>query len=310
MLRQRQRPIGQIDWQSGDAAECRQALRAAFSGARQPAPIVVEIPPERVLSKTVGFPTAARGRLTQIIEFEIARHFPFSADRVFFRHRIVEGVAATASAQSIAVEIAVVPRDIVTDIQQELASAGLRAGRIGLLTGNHAEPIFLPSIGLSAVPSAIGLRGNRLFVIATATLTLAAGISWPLAQQARLSSVERELATLKPQAEVALRAREQHQRAAERAASVSALAAGRLPLIRVLDTLSREVPDDSWLLSLSVSGRDVVLDGLSPSAATIALALERSRAFSAIDFRSPINRDATTGLEHFQIGATLLETKP
>jgi Tfp pilus assembly protein PilN len=149
-----------------------------------------------------------------------------------------------------------------------------------------------------------------LLLAAIGVVAVGAAVSWPLAQQAQLSSIERELAQLKPQADAASRAREQQQREAERAASVSTLASGRLPLIRVLDTLSRDIPDGSWLISLSVSGRDVVLDGLSPSAATIALALEHSHAFSTIEFRSPINRDATTGLEHFQIGATMTERKP
>jgi len=184
------------------------------------------------------------------------------------------------------VPIAVVPREIVADICRELAMAGLRAGGIALMTGGHTDPIFLPPTVLTGLQEAAQPKGNRLLLAAIGGLAVVAAISWPMAQQARLSSIESELALLKPQAEAALRAREQQQREAERAASVSTLATGRLPLIRALDTLSREIPDGSWLLSLSISGRDVVLDGLSPSAATIAQALERSRAFSAIDFRS------------------------
>jgi Tfp pilus assembly protein PilN len=138
---------------------------------------------------------------------------------------------------------------------------------------------------------------------------LAALISWPLAQQAELSSVERELAALKPRAEAALRLRETERRASERIAAIMALRSGRGPLVAALDALSRGVPDGSWLLSLSISGREVVLDGLSPSAATMALALEKSGSVSGVVFRSPITRE-TSGLEHFQLGATLGETKP
>jgi hypothetical protein len=63
-------------------------------------------------------------------------------------------------------------------------------------------------------------------------------------------------------------------------------------------------------LSLGLSGRDVLLDGLSPSAATTALALERSHAFSDVTFRAPITRDPGTGLEHFQFSARIAEPKP
>ena len=79
------------------------------------------------------------------------------------------------------------------------------------------------------------------------------------------------------------------------------------PMVSVLNELTRVVPDGSWLLSLSIKGREIILDGLSPSAATIALALQHDPLFSDISFRSPISRDPGTGLEHFQLGATLAE---
>jgi general secretion pathway protein L len=141
-------------------------------------------------------------------------------------------------------------------------------------------------------------------------LAVAAAVSWPVAQRVRLLAIDRELAALKPQADAALKQREQLQRDGERAAAILRLRNGRPPLIGILDALSRSVPDGSWLLSLTISGRDIVLDGLSSSAATLALALERNPMLSGIVFRSPIDRDAASGLEHFQLGATLAETKP
>jgi general secretion pathway protein L len=119
---------------------------------------------------------------------------------------------------------------------------------------------------------------------------LTALVSWPFAQQRALNGLDREIAAL------AL--------AGERNAAMLALLAARSPLVAVLDTLSRDLPDGAWLLSLSVAGREVVLDGLAPSAAAVALALEKAGNVSGIVFRAPIAREAA-GLEHFQLGATL-----
>ena len=307
ILRQRQRPVGQIDWQAGDAETCRQALRERIAALRSARSIIVEIPPERVLSKTVSFPAAARARLDRIVEFEIARHFPFPAERVFFRHRVLSEAGGAGGA--IAVEIVVVPRDVVAAICVELAACGWRPSGVAALSGGNADPLFLPTATFA--PGARTASPARVvLLIGVALLGAAAAISWPLAQRQHLAAIEREIAALKPAAEAALRGREQHERAAERIAAVTRLRAVRPPLVAVLDRLSRDVPNDSWLLSLSVSGREIVLDGLSPSAATIALALERSRNFSGVVFRSPITRDAATGLEHFQLGATLAEARP
>jgi general secretion pathway protein L len=303
LLRQGGRPIGQIDRQSGAAAEHRAALVRLIPPVRRRCPVIVEVPAERALSRSVSFPAGAKGRLDRILEFEIARHFPFPAERVYFQYRVSGGVEGT-----IAVEIVAVPRDIVDGISSALTDAGLRPAGIAVNSGGGAPPLFLPAGALGRKrPDAPPTR--RLLAIVTVLAALAAAVSWPLAQQARLGTIERELAGLKPRAELALRADEAQRRDVERSAAILHLRAGRPPLVAVLDALSRDVPDGSWLLSLSISGRDVTLDGLSQSAATIALALEKSRDVTGVVFRSPITREAS-GLEHFQLGATLAETKP
>jgi general secretion pathway protein L len=302
IVRQGQRPIGQVDWRADDPAGCREALLRLIPAAQRHRPVTVEISPERTLAKIVPFPAEARQRLDRILEFEIARHFPFPAERVHFRHRILDRPDASGR---LAVEIVAVPRDVVDGIAGTLAGAGLVARGISVLAAS-GEPLFLP-VG-DARKTARGRTG--LLVWGTLLAAVGAAISWPLAQQAQLAALDRELDALKPRAEAALRVDEGRRRDRDRGAAILRLRGARAPLVAVLDRLSRDVPDGSWLLSLSVSGRDLVIDGLSPSAATIALALEKSREASGVTFRSPITRDPATGLEHFQLGATLAEPKP
>ena len=115
---------------------------------------------------------------------------------------------------------------------------------------------------------------------------------------------------MRPQAQAKLDARRLQLRDTARIAGPLRLQASRPPLVVLLDGLSKAVPDGAWLLSLSVSGHEVVMDGLAPSAASVALALEQSHAFADVSFRSPIARDPRTGLEHFQISAAIPEPKP
>ena len=294
LLRQGERPIGQIDSLAGEAAELRRLLPLA--GRRRA--IIVEIPPERTLAKTIALPAGAKGQLDRILGFEIARHFPFPAERVYFQHRLIKGARDSA----VMVEIVAVPRDIVDGIGAALAEAGLRPAAIAV-HGADAKPLYLAADALG-IAGRDGAPMTRLLGFAAAFMALAALASWPLAQQAELSALDREIEGLKPHAETALRAGEAERSAGERSVAILALRAGRPPLVAALDRLSRDLPDGAWLLSLSISGRDVVLDGLAPSAAVIALALEKSHDVSGIVFRSPITREAS-GLEHFQLGATL-----
>jgi general secretion pathway protein L len=301
LLRQGQRPIGQLDIAAGDTAGLARLI-PSNAGRRA---VIVEIPPERALAKIVSFPAGAKHQLERILSFEIGRHFPFVAERLYFRHRVA---GPEDNAGFIAVEIVAVPRDIVDGICGALTDAGLRPAAVAVAATSDATPLFLPAAALGAARKE-PMRATRILALAVALSALAALISWPLAQQAELGAIDRELAALKPQAEASLRTGDADRRAGERSAAILALRAGRPPLVAALDALSRDVPDGSWLLSLSIAGRDVVLDGLSPSAAAIALALEKSHDVTGIVFRSPITREAS-GLEHFQLGATLVEAKP
>jgi len=299
LLRNGHQPIGQVDIQAADPAGL---LRAIPPNRRRR--VVVEIPPERTLARIVTLPGGAKGEFRRILSFEIGRLFPFPAERVYFQHRIV---GERDGAGSIAVEIVAVPREIVDDIRAVLAAAGLSPAAVTLAANSDAKPLVLPTASFAA-PRQIKLP-TRILAVAVGVAALAAFLSWPLAQQAQLSLTDRQLAALQPHAEAILRARDAALRANERTAAILALQSGRPPLVAALDLLSRAVPDGSWLLSLSISGREVVLDGLSPSAAKMALTLENSRAVTGIVFRSPISREAS-GLEHFQFGATLGEATP
>jgi general secretion pathway protein L len=306
ILRQRGRSVGQIDWGQEDLALAQDALRAALTPTRRRRAVVVEIPPECVLSKIVSLPAGAHRELERILEFEIGRHFPFPAERVFFRHRTLPRGAAGGES-GLAVEIVAVPRETVGAIVDELAAVGVRPSGISVISASSEAPLFLPASVLG-VPAKGSL--NRSLAIAVGLLAVTALASWPIAQQVRLGAIEQEIASLKPRAEAALHAREQQRKDADRSTAILRLRAGRPALVAILDALTRELPDGSWLLSLSINGREVVLDGLSPSAATIALALERSANFTGIVFRSPITREPGSGLEHFQLGATLAGTRP
>jgi general secretion pathway protein L len=302
MVRQRRSLLGQIDHATTDRAERRRSLRhlAAGSGTGM---VVVEIPPECTLARRIRLPAAAQRELARVVPFEIARHFPFPAERVHFRHRILARDGA-----ALEIEIVAVPREIVAEIADELAGAGLRAGSVVVAGAAGAPPLRLPDAAVRRGPALT--RGQRWLAVLLALLAAAALAAPPVHNHLRLAAVTRENAAFGPRvaALVALRAAE--RRAAARVAGPMRLKTARPPLVAVLDQLTAAIPDGSWLVSLGVTGHEIVMSGLSPSAATVALALERSRAFTNVVFRTPILRDPATGLEHFEIAAAIAGPQP
>lgn len=302
VLRHRQRPLGQIDRTVADAAETTGELRRIQAARRRK--LTVEIPAERALVKRIRLPAMAKGEIGRVLRFEIARHFPFPAERVYFQHRVIAGSAAQGT---IEVELVAVPREIVADILHTLRAAELHIKSVVVAGGENAAPIVLP---VASVAGRRHGRGERVLSILLGALVLAALASPLLHARLQLAAIERETALLAPQVRALVDARDRQQHAADQMALPLRLKESRPALVVVLDDLTKAVPDGSWLQSLTLSGHELVIDGLSPSAATIALALEKSRSFTKVAFRAPITRDPATGLEHFQLSAAIADPVP
>ncbi len=59
--------------------------------------------------------------------------------------------------------------------------------------------------------------------------------------------------------------------------------------IRILNTLSKILPTDSWIINLSVDDKGrVEMEGFTKKTAGLVLALEKSKAFKNISFSAPI----------------------
>lgn len=301
IARQRERVLVEID--RGDDETARRAALATFVlAARKRGRLVVEIPAERVLAKRIMLPAMAEGAIERVLGFEIGRHFPFPAERVHFRHR----VAGRRGDGAIEIELVAVPRELVASIVAELAEAGLRPAEIILAGAGAPLGLGAATLGRSSKFRPVE-RALALLLVATAVAALAAPI---LADALRLAATERAIAALAPSLDRVRAAQDRARRDEAALAAPLGLKDARPPLVAVLAALTKAVPDGSWLTALGINGDEVDLDGLSPSAATLALSLAKSGGFSDVTFRSTISRDPTTGLEHFRLSATIAAEKP
>jgi len=59
--------------------------------------------------------------------------------------------------------------------------------------------------------------------------------------------------------------------------------------VRIIDTLSKTLPSNAWLINLSIDDKGKVeMEGFSPMTADLIVALEKSKAFKNIAFSAPI----------------------
>jgi general secretion pathway protein L len=74
-----------------------------------------------------------------------------------------------------------------------------------------------------------------------------------------------------------------------------------VPLVSILEEMSRVIPDSTWLTDIEINGNEVVFSGYSESAAALIPLLEESKLFQSPTFRTPVVRVANQSGDRFTI---------
>jgi general secretion pathway protein L len=281
--------IGRLDWNEDAAPSLPRRLRREHA--------VLSLPESAALKRRLRLPEAAAAELDGVLGFEVPRHTPFSADRVYRCHRIISRQAGWGNGTgALDVELTVVPRDLVDRELERARSLGIDVAEI--VVGSPAPRLRGEASILPSRRRTMWTPLNRVLLGVAAVAALACAASPFLAEHARLAEIERELMALRPAADAALAAREQAADAARMIASIAAQKRAVPASVALLEALSRALPDDTYLTSLQLSGRDLTIEGWSAAATRLAAPLEAE--FARVDWRAPLARDAESGLEHFQ----------
>ena len=73
------------------------------------------------------------------------------------------------------------------------------------------------------------------------------------------------------------------------------------PRVRILDELTRRLPDDFWIASLQIDGEEVRITGHAPVVAAMIGLLDASSLFGTPSFQSPVTQEAHTDKERFSL---------
>lgn len=299
VLRSRRNGVLTQDAQaSADEAGLRK-LAAVLKARGGAGALVVRLPHDWVLAKSLSLPLAALGNLRQILGFELERESPFSSNEVYWDYAVVRKDKARAQ---IDVALLVVPRKFVDPLLEAAKQAGLAPSALEIDAGGAVTRIWLEPAKMRSWPVA-SARLPRLALLAGGLAILAVLV--PLAgQELALLSADESIDALSGQVEEARALRLAANRTdvaidflnRERARTPSALTA--------LAAATRTLPDDSYLTEFSLHDGRVTVAGSSASAAQLIGTLAQSRAFEAPTFDAPVQSE-DSGLESFTISASL-----
>jgi general secretion pathway protein L len=261
------------------------------------AEVVLAVPPDWIMRRTLRLPEAAEARLDAVLEFEVEQHIPFVAREVLWTARIAERLPEQ---QRIEVAVAILPRRLVEAAAARLRAAGLKAR---LLVRSDPEAAW-PSLSLEALSPA----GRRLRPVAEAALAGLAGLlSLHLALgelrrgEAVAAAVEARAAAAREGAEQVLALEAEAASLRTRLALAADIRGGRPAAVAVLEEVARLLPDEAWLTEFRLTGDQVVVAGFAARADSLLGLLDASPMLREVRFAAPVTRDRPDAPERFQV---------
>jgi general secretion pathway protein L len=262
--------------------------------------IVVNVPRDKVLRRSVTLPLEVAENLREVLAFQMDRHTPFKASEVAYDYRVT---ATDTAAKKITVDLAVLQRTTLDEATSIVDSYGLTAHRVGIADDDPGEDTpfnFRPHEDL-VIPSA---ARRRLVVTLTMAAAFLAAVAWYLPLYFDHRALAMYEARLEETRAAALQADSLKKRLVTEVDVSQALVDRRAAtptLTSLIADITNRLPDGTWLTQLQVRDGTLTLTGFSVSAAPLIARLEASSLLAQVRFGSPVTPDQSVGSERFNI---------
>ena len=270
--------------------------------------IAFDLLPNQILHRILTFPTVAEENLHQVVQYEIERRTPFKPDEVYFT---AEVVGRSPETQEIEVALAVALRATVDEAVEQMAQLGLRPKRVGA-----SAPGLSAAEGVNFLPSDVARKTPRWAIAGTGALGLVtaglliAAILLPLEmkreQAAQLSA---DVAALRKNAVAASRLADEIEALRARNQFIQTQRSSAQPAVKVLDDLTRLLPDDAWVFQLRLQKGQVSAQGHTTAVSALVERIESDPRFRNVAVQSRVTRDPKTGMERFHLTFDLAGTE-
>jgi general secretion pathway protein L len=260
-------------------------------------PVVLRLGEADVLGKTVVLPLAAERELDQVLDFEMDRETPFTADELYWHHRVE---AADRQNGRLSIRLVLVPKAVLAPLLEALAQAGLAPVRAEIADGPDAGD-WLPLTGNGHAVDRASSRFLRPLAVGCTVLALAVVAAPFVRQSVAIARLDRSLAAGRAEAGEADRLRSEITRLVGSADFVEKERDKVGEPLAVLAATTNILPDDSYLTELQLQQRKLTMSGRSAAAAKLIGAMAADSMFRNPAFTAPVTRIEALRQEIFTI---------
>ena len=254
-----------------------------------------------MLRRTLHLPAAALENLSGVIGFELDRQTPFRADQVHYDSRVL---AHAPDARQVPVQLGLVTRE---RLARELAAVD---GLAATLSAVDCAAAAGARAGFNLLPAEQRARRAHTFAWLMGGMALAALFFLWLGMNSildnRAAAIERltaEVEAQRDEARAVTRLRDELDAAVAGANFLAVEKVGQPSMLRLLDELTRKLPDDTFIERLSVTRGELTLAGQSAQAPKLVELLQDSANFRSPSLSGPIQPDPRSGKDRFNIAA-------
>jgi general secretion pathway protein L len=279
--------------------EQAQELEELANRARE---VVLCLPADKVLIKTLTLPLVAEENLREVLGFEMDRQTPFSLDQVYYDYIMSTRNSKT---NTLTLELVVTPRLYLDDQLSRLEDIGFLPHQATICrekTGQPQPVNLLPKESRQSRPDTARYLNLALGVLALVLLLATIGL--PLINKLHvIHTLEARVELVTAKAEVTRRLREEiKQLGMDSRFLVEKKQA--IPLaIEIINELTLILPDDTWLNRLELKRQEVQIQGQSASASALIPLIESSDILRNPRFRSPVTKLPRLNTERFHLSA-------
>jgi general secretion pathway protein L len=279
-------------------------LQRALAGVdREDLRVALCLPARDVLRRQLQLPLAARDTLRQVAAYEMDRQTPFRVEQVRYGVRETTG---KAPAGKFVAHLAVVPRTQLDPLLARLQELGLGIDAVDVAEGDGR-------LGVDLLPPEHATRRvnprqrlNVILAAATVALVLLGMGTWIHNRQAALEAMQADVENMRGDAQRVAALRQRLSDSAGAAGFLAQRKGAAVPVLAVLEELTRRLPDDTWLERLTVDNTGQLgFQGQSPQAARLVDTLKGTTLFGEPSFQGTIQTDPTSGKERFYMVAKI-----
>lgn len=267
--------------------------------------VEVRLDPNVVLDKTLALPAAGQQYLDAILRHQIERLTPWAADHVAFDY--VVGTSEPVAEGQVSIRLVATARETVTRALKTLAEAGIKPRAVGTATDalDHVSPVDLQDETKTGRQSSLR-RSVAVGLAATAAVILILG-GFQTWEVYRLSAESEEVETAVEARRAVIAEAVARTTSSDEYRALAARKAAALPMVVLLEELSKTLPRDTFLTELDVEGNTLRINGTSSEAPALIQLLENADILADAQFGAPTTRNERGNGDSFQIVAKIDE---